>query len=99
MDWQNKAKWLLGSRTIHVEGDGPFALVTSCRDRAFSLSATRADAEQVMKSIYSCGVDCLGSASHYIVDLRLVPLAPASQAPCLQAHTSDTQHQPSLTSS
>jgi hypothetical protein len=69
MDWQNKAKWLLGSRTIHVGGDGPFAFVTSCRDRAFTLWETRADAEQVRKSIMSCGSDCLGSASHYIVDL------------------------------
>jgi hypothetical protein len=70
MDWQNKAKWLLGSRTIHIEGDGPFAFVTSCRARAFSLWATRADAEQVRKSITSCGADCLGSGSHYIVNLE-----------------------------
>src|SRR5262245_53455121 len=90
VDWQNKAKWLLGSRTIHIEGDGPFAFVTSCKDRAFSLSATRADAEEVRKRLMSCGSDCLGSASHYIVDLRLVPLAPASQAPRHLAHTSDT---------
>ena len=69
MDWKNKATWLLGSRTIHIEGDGPFAFVTSCRDRAFSLWATRADAEQVMNRIMSCGADCLGRTSHYIVDL------------------------------
>ena len=41
----------------------------SCRDRAFFLWATRADAEQVMKSIVSCGADCLDSASQYVVDL------------------------------
>ena len=70
MYWQNKAKWLLSSRTIHLEGDGPFAFVTSCRDRAFSLWATRADAEQFMKSVMSCGSDCLGRASHYIVNLE-----------------------------
>jgi hypothetical protein len=69
MDWQTKAKWLLGSRTKHIEGDGPFAFVTPCRDRAFSLWATRADAEQAMKSIMSCGADCLGRDCHYLVDL------------------------------
>ena len=69
MDWQHKAKWLLGDRTIHIDGDGPFAFVTSCRDRAFTLWATRTDAEQFMKSIMSCGTDCLGNTSHYIVDL------------------------------
>ena len=37
MDWQTKAKWLLGSRTRHIEGDGPFAFVIPCRDRTFSL--------------------------------------------------------------
>jgi hypothetical protein len=69
MDWQTKAKWLLGSRTRHIEGDGPFAFVIPCRDRAFSLWATRADAEQAKKRIISCGADCLGGDSHYLVDL------------------------------
>ena len=70
MDWKNKAQWLLGSRTIHIDGDGPFAFVTSCRARAFSLWATKGDAEHVMKSIRSCGSDCQGVAAHYIVDLE-----------------------------
>ena len=69
MDWQTKAKWLLGSRTRHIEGDGPFAFVIPCRNRAFSLWPTRANAEQVMKSSMSCGPDCLGRDSHYLVDL------------------------------
>ena len=69
MDWQTKAKWLLGSRTRHLEGDGPFAFVTPCRDRAFSLWETRADAERAMKSVMSCGASCLGTDSHYLVDL------------------------------
>ncbi|HKP01420.1 MAG TPA: hypothetical protein VJU02_07305 [Nitrospiraceae bacterium] len=69
MDWKHKAKWLFGSRTIHIEGDGQFAVVTPCGKRAFSLWATRADAEQAMKTIMSCGADCLGSTSHYIVEL------------------------------
>ena len=60
MNWQTKAKWLLGSRTRHLEGDGPFAFVVPCRDRAFTLWATRADAEQAMKSVMSCGANCLG---------------------------------------
>ena len=70
MDWKNKAKWLLGSRTIHLEGDGPFAFVTPCSNRAFSLWVTRAKAQEAMKRIMSCGSDCLGMTSHYIVDLR-----------------------------
>jgi hypothetical protein len=70
MDWKSKAKGLLGNRTIHLEGDGPFAVVTPCRNRAFSLWATRADAEQVMNSIRSCGSDCHGVSAHYIADLR-----------------------------
>ena len=28
MNWTNKAKRLLGNRTIHLEGDGQFAFVT-----------------------------------------------------------------------
>jgi hypothetical protein len=69
MDWKAKATWLLGSRTIHLQGDGPFALVTSCRTRAFSLWPTRAEAEHVMNSIMSCGGDCYGVSFHYIADL------------------------------
>ena len=69
MDWKNKAKWLLGSRTIHLDGDGQFAFVTPCRNRAFSLWATRAEAEQAMNSSMPCGGECLGVTSHYIVDL------------------------------
>jgi hypothetical protein len=69
MDWKNKAKRLLGNRTLHLEGDGPFAFVTPCRNRAFSLWETRAEAEEAMKSIMSCGGDCQGGISHYIVDL------------------------------
>lgn len=69
MDWKDKAKRLLGNRTIHLEGDGQFALVTPCRNRAFSLWATRAEAEQAMRSIMSCGGDCQGMTSHYIADL------------------------------
>jgi hypothetical protein len=69
MDWKTKATRLLGSRTIHLQGDGPFALVTQCRNRAFSLWPTRAEAEHVMKSIRSCGGDCYGVSFHYIADL------------------------------
>ena len=69
MDWNAKATRLLGSRTIHLQGDGQFAFVTPCRNRAFSLWATRAEAEHVMKSIRSCGGDCYGGSVHYIVDL------------------------------
>ena len=69
MDWKAKATRLLGNRTIHLQGDGQFALVTPCRKRAFSLWATRAEAEQAMKSIMSCGGDCHGVSVHYLVDL------------------------------
>ena len=69
MDWKHKAERLLGNRTRHIDGDGQFAVVTPCGKRAFSLWATRADAEQVRESIMSCGAECLGSASHYIVEL------------------------------
>ena len=69
MDWKRTAKRLLGNRTRHVDGDGQFAVVIPCGKRAFSLWATRADAEQIRKSIMSCGAECLGSASHYIVEL------------------------------
>jgi hypothetical protein len=69
MHWKAKATRLLGSRTIHLQGDGPFALVTPCRKRAFSLWATRADAEHAMKSFLSCGADCHGVTFHYIADL------------------------------
>ena len=69
MNWKNKAKRLLGNRTIHLQGEGQFAFVTSCRKRAFSLWPTRAEAEQAMNSIMSCGDDCHGVSSHYIADL------------------------------
>jgi len=69
MDWKNKAKRLLGNRTIHIEGDGQFAFITPCRTRAFSLCSTRADAERAMNSIMSCGDGCHGVSSHYIADL------------------------------
>ena len=69
MDWKHKAQWLLGSRTLHAEGDGQFAVVTPCGKRAFSLWVTRAEAERAMRRILFCGGDCLGSASHYIVEL------------------------------
>ena len=69
MDWKATATRLLGSRTIHLQGDGPFALVTPCRTRAFSLWPTRAEAEQAMKRIMACGGDCLGGSFHFIADL------------------------------
>ena len=69
LDWKDKAKRLLGNRSIHVEGDGPFAVVTPCRNRAFSLWATRAEAEQAMNRISSCGGECLGSMGHYFAEL------------------------------
>jgi hypothetical protein len=69
MDWKNKGQRLLGNRTRHIHGDGQFAFVTPCRKRAFSLWATRAEAEQALKSIMSCGADCQGVTAHYIVDL------------------------------
>ena len=69
MNWKNKAKRLLGNRTIYLQGDGPFALVMPCRKRAFSLWPTRAEAEHAKNSITSCGADCYGVASHYIADL------------------------------
>jgi hypothetical protein len=69
MDWKAKAMWLLGSRTIHLQGDGQFAVVTPCRNRGFSLWATKAEAEQAVHSIMSCGGDCHGVAFHYIADL------------------------------
>jgi len=69
MDWKNIATRLLGSRTLHLQGDGQFALVTPCRTRAFSLWATRAEAEQAMKSIMFCEADCHGVTFHYIADL------------------------------
>jgi hypothetical protein len=69
MNWINKAKRLLGNRTVHLEGDGQFALVMPCRIRACSLWQTRGEAEQAKNSIMSCGGDCHGVASHYITDL------------------------------
>jgi len=69
MEWKHKAKWLFGSRTIHIEGDGQFALVTPCGKRAFSLWSTRAEAEHAMNSIMSCGGDCHGGSFHYVTDL------------------------------
>ena len=75
MDWKNKAQRLLGNRTIHIEGDGQYAFVTPCRNRAFSLWATRAEAEQAMNSIMSYGGDCQGVTSHYIVDLGRLSLS------------------------
>ena len=69
MEWKDKATQLLGNRTIYAEGDGPFAFVTPCSNRAFSLWVTRAKAQEAMKSIMSCGNDCLGMTSDYIVDL------------------------------
>jgi hypothetical protein len=69
MNWKNKAERLLGNRTIHLQGDGQFALVTPCRKRAFSLWATRAEAEHAKNSLPSCGSDCHGVAAHYIADL------------------------------
>jgi hypothetical protein len=70
MDWKTKATRLLGNRTIHLTGDGQFALVTPCRNRTFSLWATRTEAEHAMNSIMSCGGDCLGISFHYVADLR-----------------------------
>lgn len=69
MDRKAKATRLLCSRTNHLQGDGQFAFVTPCRNRAFSLWATRAEAEQAMNSIMSCGDDCHGVSVHYIADL------------------------------
>jgi hypothetical protein len=69
MDWKTKATRLLGSRTIHLQGDGRFAFVTICRNRAFTLWTTRAEAQQVMNSIMSCGGDCHGVSLHSIADL------------------------------
>ena len=69
MDWKAKATRLLGSRTIHLQGDGPFAFVMPCGNRAFSLWATRAEAEQAMNSIMACGGDCRSVSAHYITDL------------------------------
>jgi hypothetical protein len=80
MDWKNTATRLLGNRSIHTEGDGQFTFVTPCRDRAFSLWSTRAEAEQVMNRIMSCGGNCLGVAFHYIVDLG-APKNPTSGQP------------------
>ena len=96
MDWQDQAKRLLGSRTIHLEGDGPFAFVTPCRNRAFTLWATRAEAEQALKSIRSCGSDCQGATAHYIVDLGSradrFPLdsTPAAPTPIVGLQSSQT---------
>jgi hypothetical protein len=70
MDWKNKAKRLLGNRTIHIQGDGQFAVVTPCRNLAFSLWPTRAEAEQAMSRIMPCGGDCLGVTFHYVADLK-----------------------------
>jgi len=70
MNWKDKATRLLGSRTVHLQGDGQFALVTPCRTRAFSLWASRTEAEQAMNSLMSCGGDCHGASFHYIADLR-----------------------------
>ena len=69
MDWKNKAARLLGNRTHHIDGDGQFAFVISCRNRTFSLWETRVEAEQEMGRITSCGSDCLGSTAHYVADL------------------------------
>ena len=52
MDWKGKAKRLLGNRTRHIHGDGPFAFVMPCSDREFSLWATRADAGQAREESY-----------------------------------------------
>jgi len=64
MDWKAKATRLLGNRTIHLQGDGQFAFVTPCGNRAFSLRATRPEAEQARNSITSCGGDCHGVSFH-----------------------------------
>ena len=69
MDWKNKAKRLLGNRARHIHGDGQFAFVTPCINREFSLWGTRAEAEQAMKKIRSCGGDCYGVTSNYVADL------------------------------
>ena len=69
MDWKIKAQRLLGNRTIYTEGDGRFAFVTPCRNRAFSLWATRPEAQHSMSSSIPCGGECQGVTSHYIVDL------------------------------
>jgi hypothetical protein len=69
MDWTSKAKRLLGNRTRHIHGNGQFAFVTPCRDREFSLWGTRAEAEQAMTRIQSCGADCHGVTAHYVADL------------------------------
>jgi len=70
MDWKSKAERLLGNRTRHIDGDGQFAFVTPCRGRAFSLWTTKAEAEQEMERILSCGGDCLGVTAHYVADLK-----------------------------
>jgi len=69
MNWKNKAKRLFGNRTIHLQGEGRFALVTPCRTPAFSLWPTRAEAERAKNSVRSCGGDCQGVSFHYIADL------------------------------
>jgi len=51
MDWKAKATRLLGNRTIHLQGDGQFAFVTPCGNRAFSLWATRPEAAQVSQRV------------------------------------------------
>ena len=70
MGWKDRAAQLLGNRTIYLEGDGPFAFVTPCRNRAFSLWATRTEAQEAINSVKSCGNDSQGMTYHYVVDLE-----------------------------
>ena len=69
--WAWKAKRLLGMGAINLSpgSDEQFAFITPCRDPAFTLWATREEAESVAKQVQVCGGGCEGSNQHYVYDL------------------------------
>lgn len=69
LSWKTKAKKLLGKNAIHLSGDGQFAFFTPCRDPAFSLWATREEADRAMGDTPICGGGCHGATSHSVIDL------------------------------
>jgi hypothetical protein len=70
--WQRRARKLWPD-AIRIEGDGPFALVTLCRDVVVSLWATREDAERQPAYRGACVGGCSAQAfaenKHAVVDL------------------------------
>jgi hypothetical protein len=70
--WQRRAR-KLWPHAIRIEGDGPFALVTLCRDVLVSLWPTREDAERQPAYRGACGGGCtlqpVDCGRHVVTDL------------------------------